>query len=248
MVPENESLFSLKKWRVASVSRESLPVSAAFALFLLIILTQIGGEHIFFRLFPKATRLEVLWFIGSLRLFDFGLIVLFIRLYRRSLAAIGMGRDAALRGISRGLWWSFWFGLVVFSAWGTGLIFRINLFRFLCSPTAVIPTVHFVWLVLIGGILAPVVEDSLFIGCLYHALRKKFPALPAALGISLLFALLHGFHGSLPVVQFVGGVIFALAFEHSGSILTPISIHILGNCTLFALSYQPWLKDILLRW
>jgi len=248
MVPENESLFSLKKWRVASAGREPLPVSAALALFLLIALTQIGGEYLFFHLFPKATKLEVLWFIGSLRLFDFGLIVLFSLLYRRSLAAIGISRDTARKGISLGLWWSFWFGLVVFSAWGIGLIFRLNLFRFLGSPTASVPTVYFVWLILIGGIFAPVVEDSLFVGCLYHALRKKFPVLPAALGISLLFALLHGFSGSFPLVQFIGGVIFALAFEHSGSILTPVSIHILGNCTLFTLSCQPWLKDILLRW
>ena len=40
----------------------------------------------------------------------------------------------------------------------------------------------------------------------------------------------------LPVTQVVGGLVFALAYEYSGSLLAPILIHALGNLAIFSLA------------
>ena len=225
---------------------KSLPLSAVFLLLFIIIGVEIAGAYLFFHIFPKPSDLEILWFTGALRILDLGLILSFVYLSGRGTASIGIIHGELMRGIFIGLWWSLLFGAAVFSLWGVFLIFRINLFRFLFSQATHISPPLFIWLILIGGILAPIVEDSFFIGGLYNAFRNKFPPLVSALSTSLFFALLHGLHGSFPVTQFIGGLLFALSFEYSKSLLTPVSIHILGNCTLFVMSYCTWLKDIFL--
>ncbi|MBW2319145.1 MAG: CPBP family intramembrane metalloprotease, partial [Deltaproteobacteria bacterium] len=43
----------------------------------------------------------------------------------------------------------------------------------------------------------------------------------------------------LPITQIVGGVIFCVAYEVEGKLMTPITIHVLGNTAIFALSLIP---------
>jgi len=38
------------------------------------------------------------------------------------------------------------------------------------------------------------------------------------------------------VPQIVGGIIFAIAYEKEGSLIVPITIHVLGNMAIFTLS------------
>jgi len=163
------------------------------------------------------------------------------------LAVANNDSDNVSRGIFLGLSWSMGFGVIVFSIWGIFLFFRINLLRFLISPSAHLSSVHFLWLLLIGGIFAPVIEDSFFVGCLYNSLRQKISPVFSALGTSFFFALLHGLKGP-PVTQFIGGLIFAFAFEYSANLLTPIIIHVLGNGTLFTLNYSSLVKAFFLKW
>jgi len=229
------------------MNRKSLSIPAAFFLLLFIILIEIGGSFIFYRFFSQYGNLSGLWFTLLLRFLDFELIVFFVYVSKKGPAAIGLIPGEWARGIFLGLLWSLGFGAIVFSVWGIVLFFQINLLRFIISPSAHLPAVYFMWLMLIGGILAPVVEDSFFIGCLYNSLRQKIPPLFSALGTSFFFALLHGIKGP-PVTQFIGGFIFAFAFEYSTNLLTPITIHILGNCTLFTLNYSSLLKAFFLQW
>jgi membrane protease YdiL (CAAX protease family) len=229
------------------MNRKSLSIPAAFSLFLFIILIEIGGSFIFNRFFSQYGNLSGLWFTCLLRFLDFGLIVLFVYISKKGPGALGFIPENWRKGICLGLLWSLGFGVVVFSLWGIALFFQINLLRFVISPSAHLSSAHFILLTLIGGILAPIVEDSFFIGCLYNSLRQKIPPLFSALGTSFFFALLHGLKGP-PINQFIGGLIFAFAFEYSANLLTPITIHILGNCTLFTLNYSSLIKTFFLRW
>ena len=229
------------------MNRKSLSISAAFSLLFFIILIEIGGSFLFSRFLSQYGNLSGLWFTCLLRFLDFGLIALFVYLSKKGPAAIGIIPGGWHKGIFLGLLWSLGFGAIVFSIWGIFLFFRINLLRFLISPSAHLSSVHFMWLLLIGGILAPIIEDSFFIGCLYNSLRQKIPPIFSALGTSFFFALLHGLKGP-PITQFIGGLIFAFAFEYSANLLTPIIIHTLGNCTLFTLNYSSLIKAFFLKW
>lgn len=231
-------------------ARKALSIPMALLLLVLTMpglsLIEIVGDSLFLLFLPEPGYLERLWIIALLRLVDFGLILFFIYLSKQGLSAIGIFPGKWLDGISKGVLVSLGFGLLVFSTWGIFLLFHINLFRFLIPPAGrSMPLVNLCWTILIGGIFAPIVEDSFFVGCLYNALRKKFSVLWSVLGISVLFALLHGVRG-IPFNQLIGGIVFTLAFEYSGSLLTPVCIHILGNCTLFTMAYSSWVKNILL--
>ena len=50
------------------------------------------------------------------------------------------------------------------------------------------------------------------------------------------FVLAHPISQGFPIPQAVGGIVFALAYEIEGSLMTPIVIHVLGNLALFTLS------------
>jgi hypothetical protein len=50
-------------------------------------------------------------------------------------------------------------------------------------------------------------------------------------------ALFAAFHlQTVPVTQIVGGLVFAVAYHTSNSLVTPIVIHMLGNLAIFGLS------------
>jgi len=40
----------------------------------------------------------------------------------------------------------------------------------------------------------------------------------------------------IPLPQVVGGIVFAVAYEIEGSLMVPITIHVLGNLAIFTLS------------
>jgi membrane protease YdiL (CAAX protease family) len=53
---------------------------------------------------------------------------------------------------------------------------------------------------------------------------------------TLIFVLSHPLAHGFPVTQAIGGIVFAVAYEAEGSLMTPIAIHILGNLSIFTLS------------
>jgi membrane protease YdiL (CAAX protease family) len=79
-----------------------------------------------------------------------------------------------------------------------------------------------------------VTEEIFFRGILY-GFFKRWGKWTAIVLSSLIFVLFHPLNG-FPLPQAVGGVVFALAFSTSQSLLAPITIHVLGNLALFALS------------
>lgn len=77
-------------------------------------------------------------------------------------------------------------------------------------------------------IVAPVVEETIFRGYLYPAVKRWIGVLPALLITSLVFA---AGHGSAPLVLplLALGVLLVLAYESTGSIWMPIAIHACFN-------------------
>ena len=78
--------------------------------------------------------------------------------------------------------------------------------------------------ILTACILAPLAEEFLYRGFLYPAVKKYTQPFVAAVVVSGLFAVAHGFAaGLLPL--FVMGLLLILAYELTGAILVPILIH-----------------------
>jgi membrane protease YdiL (CAAX protease family) len=83
-------------------------------------------------------------------------------------------------------------------------------------------------IIITGMILTPVAEELLFRGVLYQALRRSLPVGAAALLSAVIFAFMH-----LSVILFVPllvmGLVLALIYEWSGSIVPTILVHACNN-------------------
>jgi len=82
--------------------------------------------------------------------------------------------------------------------------------------------------ILTGVVLAPLVEELLFRGVLYQALRRRMPVGSAALVSALIFALMH-FNLLLFIPLTLMGLVFALVYERSGSLIPTILVHACNN-------------------
>jgi uncharacterized protein len=84
--------------------------------------------------------------------------------------------------------------------------------------------------VLLIAIVAPISEELCFRGFLFGGLREKLPRLAAALLSGLIFGALHAFTGITAVPPLiVFGLILALLYERTGSIVPAILLHMLNN-------------------
>jgi membrane protease YdiL (CAAX protease family) len=87
-------------------------------------------------------------------------------------------------------------------------------------------------------VLAPIAEELLFRGLLHRGLRRRMSLLPATVISSVVFAVVHVdvlFSQPLAIVGLVlVGVILALAYERTGSLIVPIVIHAVHNAVTIA--------------
>jgi len=87
--------------------------------------------------------------------------------------------------------------------------------------------------VIAAVVLAPLAEELLFRGLLHRALRRRLALVPATALSSILFALVHLdvlLSQPLAIVGLVlVGVILALAYERTGSLVIPVVIHAVHN-------------------
>ncbi len=77
-------------------------------------------------------------------------------------------------------------------------------------------------------VVAPVIEEVLFRSVLYLPLRDRWGVVPAALLVSLLFAVMH-FYAPGVAVLVVLSFIFIALFERSGTLWAPILAHAAYN-------------------
>jgi len=172
--------------------------------------------------------------LGVARVLETGMIVSCVLLWGKGLPSIGLTRARIVPGIRRGLIWSAGFALA--SALGFAVLYLagIDLLTLLKVrlPGRLSGILIFL---LVGGIVGPIAEELFFRGMLYGLLRR-WGVVVAVVVSAALFVLAHPISQGFPIPQAVGGIVFALAYEIEGSLMTPIAIHVLGNLALYTLS------------
>lgn len=89
---------------------------------------------------------------------------------------------------------------------------------------------------LLAGFVAPFAEELLFRGVLYRWIRDRWGYIPALLLSSLLFGIAH-VDPLVAVTAFVAGLVLAWSYERSGSLWTPVLVHVVYNAPKIVLIY-----------
>jgi len=83
-------------------------------------------------------------------------------------------------------------------------------------------------IILLAVVIAPVAEELAFRGYLYAVIKRYFGAIPALVLSGLLFAMIHlNLPSFFPLLVLAS--VFALAYELSGTLLVPMTMHALFN-------------------
>jgi membrane protease YdiL (CAAX protease family) len=172
--------------------------------------------------------------LGVTRIIETMIIASFVLLWGKGLSSIGLARARIAHGVMRGLIWSAGFAVVVALASAVLYLVGIDLLVLLKVrlPGRLSEILLFL---LVGGMVGPMAEELFFRGMLYGFLRR-WGSVVAIVVSTGLFVLAHPISQGFPLPQAVGGIVFALAYEIEGSIMTPIVIHVLGNLVLYTLS------------
>jgi membrane protease YdiL (CAAX protease family) len=172
--------------------------------------------------------------LGVTRVLETGIIVSCVLLWGKGLPSIGLARARIAHGIRRGLIWSAGFALVV--ALASAVLYVAGIDPLVLLKVRLPGRLSQILLfLLVGGIVGPIAEELFFRGVLYGFLRRW--GIVVAIVVSAgLFVLAHPISHGFPVPQVAGGIVFALAYEIEGSLMTPIVIHVLGNLALYTLS------------
>ncbi|MDQ8195177.1 CPBP family intramembrane metalloprotease [Coraliomargarita sp. SDUM461004] len=94
-------------------------------------------------------------------------------------------------------------------------------------------------LVIMAIVLAPIVEEIIFRGCIYRFLKSQTTRLPAQILSSCIFSMMHAnLMSFVPLV--IVGIVLARLYEKSGNLMVSISFHAFFNafslCMLFITS------------
>lgn len=182
---------------------------------------------------PKNQYLPIV-ILGATRLFETSLMIMIFFVWGKGMSSVGLAPSKMIHGLKKGLIWSACFGII------TSLVFAV-LYTVGQNPLTLIetrlPSNHseIILFFLIGGFIAPITEEIFFRGILYGFFRR-WGVLVALILSTLLFMLVHPIGSRIPLPQVVGGIVFAVSYEMTRSLLTPITIHILGNTAIFTLS------------
>jgi len=84
-------------------------------------------------------------------------------------------------------------------------------------------------LLLASGILAPLSEELFFRGVLCTGLSNSFGSVIGIMVSSAIFTVLHGDFSLTALLIFFAGLVFALLYKESGSLLVPIIAHGVHN-------------------
>jgi CAAX protease family protein len=166
------------------------------------------------------------------------IIMLFILLRSSNplnLKLSGLSYQNLIKGIKTGIYWSVFLGIAALTFYLFFNIIGINSLKYL---TIILPNNNFetILFFITGGIVAPIAEEIFFRGLIYTYFRK-YSILGAIILSTTFFALFHLPLNFFPIIQIIGGIIFALSFEYSENLAAPIIIHVFGNLAIFSLSF-----------
>lgn len=188
-----------------------------------------------FRLAMTGQTASPLAALGLLRFLEIIVLVFISLRFEKDPDVIGLSRSKIFPGIVKGLIWSACFGTAAGVLFLVLYISGINALKLVRSPLPSSP-LQIIIFFLVGGVIGPVGEEIFFRGIIYGFFRRW--GVSVAISIStLLFVVSHQVGSNLPIIQIVGGVLFAVAYEKEKSLMVPITIHILGNLALFSLTF-----------
>jgi membrane protease YdiL (CAAX protease family) len=210
--------------------RRALPLREALVLTVGLVALEVLLEAALFR-GPAPSEQGMLLRVAIARAVEMGVFALCWRLRGRSGADLGLTGESALPGARRGVLLSLALGAPPVALLLSG-VFSDALRPLLAgSGMDAAP-----WSIALAGVvLGPAMEELLFRGVLYGALRRSLPVSVSALLVTVAFALAHLAGGASPWIPAVGGIAFCLAYEWSRSLWTPWILHAAGNAVLFSL-------------
>jgi len=196
----------------------------------------IGLELLFHRFF--GNRAAALWqqlgMMAGLRLLQ--AVAVWMGLNSDGAGADRVGLKPALlrRGAWHGVLWTTGFGLCVVVGAMFAWIKNWPAENLIKTPLPQTFLDLFLFLG-VGGIVGPIAEELVFRSLIYGFFRRW--GVSMALIISTLFFVAAHGSGTFWLVPLVGGIVFALSYERSHSLVTPIIIHVAGNLTIFSASW-----------
>ena len=201
---------------------------------LVLCLAAVVGVEAGVRLGIPGDVSHTLTFLGAGRLLQAGLIIAILFLAENGPASVGLSVKGLVPGLKRGCIWAAGFGLLVLVGGLLSWALGINPLALIRSPLPA-DSGHILLFFLVGGIIAPVMEEIFFRGVLYGFFRR-WGAVTAVLLSTLAFVVAHPMSSAIPITQIVGGLLFAVAYEVEKNLMAPITLHCLGNMAIFALS------------
>ena len=208
---------------------KEIPIRTLFLCLSGVLTLELGA-----RMVAAKTIYHPMLILGGARLLEVLLIVLIVSTWGKGLSSVGLDPSEMVSGLKKGLIWSAGFGAITSIA-------CIGLFAASMNPLTFIraqlptQTSALIFFYIVGGMLGPVAEELFFRGILYGFLRR-WGVIVALVFSTLIFVLCHPIHQVIPVTRLLGGILFAVAYEFSGSLIVPITIHGLGNLAIFTLS------------
>lgn len=194
----------------------------------------VGATELFAGWILNRLAITPLLGLTLLRLVQIGAILaIVIKQEPNGLGTIGWQPRQWSEGLKKGVIWSAGFALLTACAMAVLALMGKSPLTLLRSPLPSAKT-ELLLFFLTGILIAPVAEELFFRGILYRYFRRWGVAM-ALIASTALFVVLHA-HRGLPVTQIVGGLLFAVAYESSGNLMVPITIHALGNLAIFSLS------------
>lgn len=151
----------------------------------------------------------------------------------------------------KGLGWTRGSGVLTEVLWGVaafvtsipvlfvGIVLTYHFMRLTGAPEPHHPVVDFIkaaeqparliQLIILGAIVAPLVEETLFRGAFYHHLRGKRSPFIAAITTGFIFAVIHPQGWAAAPILTLIGTYWAFLREWRGSLIAPIVAHALNN-------------------
>jgi membrane protease YdiL (CAAX protease family) len=92
------------------------------------------------------------------------------------------------------------------------------------------PLGHWMSYLLVGCLIGPFVEELFFRGLFYAWMRERLRPELCILLSSLFFASMHG---RISLIQFTGGIVFAVLYEWRRNIWAPLVVHVIANIAIW---------------
>lgn len=193
------------------------------------------GLEVIIRFFSPYDPVRRLLWLGLGRAVQLGTLYQILLVGERFWAESQFDRIALKRCVKTGAVWATAIGIIAAVGLAAGHAAGFDIKKIL-GPAPQGARFYVALYFLIGGVLSPIAEELYFRGVIYGFCRKWGRAAAMILS-TLIFVLAHSRLNSIPFNQILGGLIFAAAYESSGSLIVPVIIHISANMAIFSLAF-----------